>query len=401
MSPPQTSAGLDIGAVQTALQADGLDGWLLYDFRGLNPIAADVTAVGRQGGHLATRRWYYLIPATGAPRGLVHKIEKDSLAHLPGSTGRYAGRDQLEAGLRTLLAGIRRVAMEYSPGCAIPYVSRVDAGTVELVRRAGPEVVSSGDLVQRFSAVWDADAILTHHQASEKLYRVKDRAFDAVTRRLRNGVATTEYDIQQLMAAWFRDEGLISDSDPNVSAAETAGNPHYLPTATKHRAIRSDEIVLLDLWGKLDRPGAVYADITWIGYAGARVPERFAAAFAAIRDARDAGIRLVQDAARAGRELRGFEVDRAASEVLRAAGYAENILHRTGHSLGETVHGNGVNMDDYETHDDRRLLPGTGFTIEPGVYFDDFGVRTEINMVVAARDAAVTGPLQTEILALV
>src|SRR3954469_24569437 len=222
MSSSPVAARLDIDAVQAALRADELDGWLLYDFRGLNPIAADVTAVGRQGGHLATRRWYYLIPATGEPRGLVHKIEKNSLAHLPGSTQRYAGRDQLEAGLRTLLSGVSRVAMEYSPGCAIPYVSRVDAGTVELVRQAGPEVVSSGDLIQRFSAVWDADAIATHRQASDKLYRVKDRAFEAVARRVRNHEATTEYDIQQLMAGWFRDEGLIADSDPNVSAAQNA-----------------------------------------------------------------------------------------------------------------------------------------------------------------------------------
>ena len=400
MPSSEAAAGIDVGAVQAALRADGLDGWLLYDFRGLNPIASDVTAVGKQGGHLATRRWYYLIPATGEPRGLVHKIEKNSLAHLPGATARYAGRDQLEAGLRTLLTGIHRVAMEYSPGCAIPYVSRVDAGTVELVRQAGAEVVSSGDLIQRFSAVWDADTVATHRQASEKLYRVKDRAFDAVARRLRDSVSTTEYDIQQLMAGWFRDEGLVSDADPNVSAAENSGNPHYLPTATAHRAIRKDEIVLLDLWGKLDRPGAVYADITWIGYSGSTIPERFVKAFTAVCMARDAGIRLVQEATRAGRELRGFEVDRAASAVLRDAGYADNILHRTGHSLGETVHGNGVNMDDYETHDDRRLLAGTGFTIEPGVYFDDFGVRTEINMIVATRDAAVTGPLQTGILTL-
>jgi Xaa-Pro aminopeptidase len=401
MPAPQATAGLDIGAIQAALKADGLDGWLLYDFRGLNPLAADVTGVGRRGGHLATRRWYYLIPATGEPRGLVHKIEKDSLAHLPGSTSRYAGRDQLETGLRTLLTGMKRIAMEYSPGCAIPYVARVDAGTIELVRQAGVDVVSSGDLVQRFSTIWDADTIATHRQASDKLYRVKDRAFDAVARRIRDGAATTEYDVQQLMSAWFLEEGLVSDAEPNVSAAENAGNPHYLPTASVHRAIRTDEVVLLDLWGKLDGPGAVFADITWMGYTGRQVPDRVTEAFSAIRDARDAGVRLVQEAMRAGRDLRGFEVDRAASSVLHAAGYGDRILHRTGHSLGESVHGNGVNMDDYETHDDRRLLPGTGFTIEPGVYFDDFGVRTEINMVVSARDAAVTGPLQTEILVLV
>jgi len=390
-----------IDAVQVALRADGLDGWLLYDFRGLNAIAADITAVNRQGGHLATRRWYYFIPADGQPRGLVHAIESRSLAHLPGATSRYAGRDQLEAGLKTLLAGVRRVAMEYSPGCAIPYVSRVDGGTIELVRQMGVDVVSSGDLVQRFSTVWDADAVAAHRHASDALHRVKDRAFDAVARRLAGGGATTEYDIQQLMAGWFRDEGLVADAEPNVSAGENSGNPHYLPTATAHRAVRRDEILLLDLWGKLDRPGAVYADITWMGYTGRQVPERFARAFAAVRAARDAAVALVQQAARSGRELRGFEVDRAASAVLHAAGFGDRILHRTGHNLGESVHGNGVNMDDYETHDDRRLLPGTGFTIEPGVYFDDFGVRTEINVMMGVDDAPVTGPLQAEILALV
>jgi Xaa-Pro dipeptidase len=401
MSPSQAEVGLDVGAVQAALAADGIDGWLLYDFRGLNPLAGDVTGVGRQGGHLATRRWYYLIPATGEPRGLVHKIEKNSLTHLPGTSARYAGRDELEAGLRTLLAGMRRVAMEYSPGCAIPYVARVDAGTIELVRQAGVEVVSSGDLIQRFSTIWDTDAVATHRQASDKLYRVKDRAFEAVAQRLKDGLATTEYDIQRLMIGWFQEEGLVCDDDPNVSAGENSGNPHYQPTAAAHRAIRADEILLLDLWGKLERRGAVFADITWMGYTGRTVPERFAHAFEAIRSARDAAVDLVQQAMRAGRDLRGWKVDRAASSVLHAAGYGDRILHRTGHSLGESVHGNGVNMDDYETHDDRRLLPGTGFTIEPGVYFDDFGVRTEINMIVSTHDAAVTGPLQTGILALV
>ena len=392
---------LDLPAVQAALSAHGIDAWLLYDFRGLNPLAADVTGVGRQEGHLATRRWYYLIPATGEPRGLTHAIERDALAHLPGKTEHYAGRGQLEAGLRRLLTGVKRVAMEYSPLCAIPYISRVDAGTVELVRQSGVEVVSSGDLIQQFATVWDEPTIRTHREASEKLYRVKDRAFEAVARRLRDGLATTEYDIQQLMSGWFREEGLISDSEPNVSAAENAGNPHYLPTAAHHRSIHKEELVLLDLWGKLDRPGAVYADIAWVGFAGRHVPDSQAAAFAAIRSARDTAIRLVQTAVREGREVRGWEVDRAASTVLRDAGYGSRILHRTGHSLGESVHGNGVNMDDYETHDDRRLIKGAAFTIEPGLYFPDFGVRTEINMIVGDRDAAVTGPLQTEILALV
>lgn len=400
-SAGDAAATIDIAAVQAALQADGLDGWLLYDFRGQNAIAVEVTGVARQGGHLATRRWYYLIPATGEPRGLVHAIERHSLAHLPGTTQRYSGREQLIEGLRTLLEGMRRVAMEYSAECAIPYISRVDAGTIELVRRAGADVVSSGDLVQRFAAVWDAAAIATHRDASDKLYRVKDRACEAIARRTRDGVPTTEYDIQQLMAADFRSEGLVTDSDPNVSAVENTGNPHYLPTATKSRAIGRDEIVLLDLWGKLDRPGAVFADITWMSFTGRQPPDRYVKAFDAVAAARDAAISLVQRAAASGQQLRGWQVDRAASSVLQSAGYRDQILHRTGHSLGEAVHGNGVNMDDYETHDDRRLLPGTGFTIEPGVYFSDFGVRSEINMIVSARDASVTGPVQTEIQALV
>ncbi len=382
------------------MAADGLDAWLLYDFHGINPIALDVTGVGQQGGHLATRRWYYLIPATGEPRGLVHAIEQQTLAHLPGSVEPYAGRDALEAGLRRLIGGHRRVAMEYSPNCAIPYVSRVDAGTIEMVRQAGGDVVSSGDLVQRFVAVWTADQIASHIAASDKLYRIKDRAFEEVARALRTGEPATEYSIQQKMSAWFREEGLVSDSEPMVSVAGNAGNPHYLPTAAVHRPIRAGEVVLLDLWGKLDRPGAVFADITWVGYAGSRVPSRFADAFAAVAAARDAAVSLVQRTIGAGHEVRGWQVDRAASSVLKTAGYADWILHRTGHSLGETVHGNGANMDDYETHDDRRLLPGTGFTIEPGLYFEDFGVRSEVNMVVHASNAAVTGPLQTQIVAL-
>jgi Xaa-Pro aminopeptidase len=391
---------IDVAAVRAALAEEGVDGWLLYDFHGINPIANDVTGVSEQGGHLATRRWYYLIPASGEPRKLVHAIEAGTLAHLPGSTDRYAGREQLETGLARLLAGMRRVAMEYSPGCAIPYIARVDAGTIELVRGLGVHVVSSGDLVQRFSAVWGEPEIASHIEASAKLYRIKDRAFEAIAERIRSGTPTTEFDIQQLMSAWFEEEGLVSDSPANVSAGANAGNPHYLPTAQASQPIGVDELVLLDLWGKLPREGAVFADITWVGFTGREVPARYADAFRAARDARDAAVALVQERAAAGRDVRGWEVDRAASAVLRRGGFGEQILHRTGHSLGESVHGTGVNMDDYETHDDRRLLPGTGFTIEPGVYFPDFGVRTEINMIMYSREARVTGPLQTGIVAL-
>jgi len=391
---------LNVAAVQEALRADGLDGWLLYDFQGSNPVSYRMAGMG-SSGHLATRRWFYLIPATGEPRALVHAIERYNLDHLPGDKTAYAGHEQLHAGLGTLLKGITRVAMEYSPNCAIPYVSRVDAGTIELVRGLGTEVLSSGDLIQQFEAFWDDAAIATHCQASEALYRIKDRAFESVARRLRDEVPTTEFDIQQQMVGWFADEGLIAESAPCVSAQENAGNPHYLASAAEHRVIRRNELVLLDLWGKLATPAAVYADITWIGFVGSSVPERMTRAFAAICDARDAAVSVVQDAARAGREVRGFEADRAARQVLQEAGLGDAIMHRTGHSLGENVHGNGAHLDDYETHDERRLLPGSGFTIEPGLYFKDFGVRTEINVVWTGNGPEVTGPRQASIVTLV
>ena len=390
---------LDIGAVQKALKADGLDAWLLYDFHGSNPVSFRLAGMGG-AGHLATRRWFYLIPQSGEPKALVHAIEQYNLDHLPGSKSIYAGRAQLQAGLTRLLTGLKRVAMEYSPNCAIPYVSRVDAGTIELIRGLGVEVMSSGDLIQQFEARWNDAAIATHRAASEKLYRIKDQAFEEVSRRLRDGVATTEYDIQQKMVGWFKNEGLISDSAPCVSAQENAGNPHYLATAAQHRVIRKDELVLLDLWGKLDQPASVFADITWIGFTGPNVPDRMVKAFAAICGARDAAVDTVQAAARAGRDVRGFEADKAARQVLIDAGFEDAILHRTGHSLGENVHGNGAHLDDYETHDERRLLPGSGFTIEPGLYFKDFGLRTEINMVWAENGPEVTGPRQKAILSL-
>jgi Xaa-Pro aminopeptidase len=396
----QATAALDVAAIQAALRADGFDAWLLYDFHGANPIAADVTSLNRQGGHLATRRWYYLIPATGEPRGLVHAIERHVLAHLPGAVAQYAGREQLERGLRELVRGVHRVAMEYSPNGAIPYLGRVDAGTIEQLRAFGLDIASSGDLVQRFAAVWDAAAIDTHMQASEKLYRIKDQAFATIRDRRRVSTPATEYEIQQLMMGWFRDEGLVTDSPPIVGTAGHGGNPHYMPTATNNRPIRPGEMVVLDLWGKLDRPGAMFADITWVGFTGDAPPEKYVKVFDTVAAARDAAVALVQNAAKSGRQLQGWQVDRAASTVLRDAGYGAHVLHRTGHSLGESVHGNGVNMDDYETHDDRRLLPGTGFTIEPGLYFDDFGVRLEINMLVRDRDAIVTGPIQKEIVRL-
>ena len=390
---------LDIPAVQRALEQEHLDGWLLYDFQGSNPIATRLSGLAH-AGKLATRRWYYLVPAKGEPRGLVHAIERHNLDGLPGQKHPYAGREQLARGLGDLLHGIRRVAMEYSPGNAIPYVSRVDAGTVEAVRAFGVAVVSSGDLIQRFEAVWSDAAYASHIAASEKLYRIKDSTFDLIRARTRSGTAVTEIEVQDAMLQWFKDEGLTSHDPPNVSAQENAGNPHYNPTRDQNRPIRRDELVLIDLWGKLREPGAVFADIAWVGFTGDQVPVTFANAFAAARAGREAAIDLVETATRNGQELRGFEVDRACRAVLERAGFGAEFIHRTGHSLGREVHGDGVHMDDYETHDDRRLIPGTGFTIEPGVYTDQFGVRTEVNMFVSERDARVTGERQQAIVPL-
>lgn len=390
---------LDIPEIQRALRAGGLDGWLLYDFHGSNPIAARLAGL-TGGGVMTTRRWYYLIPAEGPPRGIVHAIERHNLDALPGLRIVYASHDQLDAALTTVLGGCARIAMEYSPGCAIPYLSRVDAGTAEAVRQRGVDIVSSGDLVQQFEASWNSAQLASHVAASDALYRIKDRAFAAVRIALQDRVPQTEYDLQQQMVGWFGEEGLVSDSPPVVAIGANAGNPHYLPTAERCSALIPEQVLLLDLWGKRAETGAVFADITWVGFTGERVPEEPARAFQAIAAARDAAVALVEEAARAGRDLRGWEVDRTARTVLEEAGFANHILHRTGHSLGEQVHGNGVHLDDYETHDDRRLLPGAGFTIEPGLYFESFGVRTEINMFRGDREALVTGPRQAAIMTL-
>ena len=390
---------LDVAAIQDALRTEGLDGWLLYDFHGSNPIASHLAGLDR-GGHMTTRRWYYLIPAAGTPRGLVHAIERHNLDPLPGDKTAYVTRQDLESGLTRLLAGMRRVAMEYSPDCAIPYLSRVDAGTAEAVRRRGVEIVSSGDLVQRFEAIWTPAQLETHRAASAALYRIKDRAFEAAAKALRDRTELTEYSLQQEMSHWFVEEGLVSDSDPVVAVGSNAGNPHYLPSAESSLPITRDRVLLLDLWGKQTTTGAVFADITWVAYTGGEPPAPVRRAFDAIAAARDTAVQLVEEAAAAQRDLRGWEVDRAARDVLERAGYAQQILHRTGHSLGESVHGNGVHLDDYETRDERRILPGTGFTVEPGVYFDSFGVRTEINVFRGERTVDVTGPRQMEIVRL-
>jgi Xaa-Pro aminopeptidase len=387
---------LDIAAVQKSLGASGIDGWLLYDFRGSNAIAARLA--GTAGQH-TTRRWYYFIPREGEPTKIVHGVETFVLDGLPGRLREYAERRSLDTALAETLEGAGTIAMEYSADCAIPYVAKVDAGTVERIRSFGVRVVSSGDLVGAFEAAWDEAAVASHREASTRLYRIKDEAFAAASARLVAGGEVDEFELQQLMVEWFRREGLVTDAPPIVAAQENAGNPHYEPARGRSRRWKAGELLLLDLWGKLDRPGAVYADITWVGVSGTPEPA-VSRAFEAVRAGRDAAVELVQRRIGTGEAVRGWEVDRAARDVIAAAGYGEAFRHRTGHSLGQEVHGNGVNMDDYETHDDRRLLAGCGFTIEPGIYTAGFGIRSEINMVVDRDRATVTGPRQQELVRL-
>jgi Xaa-Pro aminopeptidase len=380
----------DLSSVQAAVRESGADGWLLYDFRGLNVLARRVLAIPTEG-HL-TRRWFYFIPVSGAPRKLVHRIEPHALDHLPGTVTTYLRWQELEAGVAALLAGRRRVAMEYVPRNANPYVSRVDAGTVELVRSCGVEVVPSGDLVQQYEACWDDEQWAMHLEAARHTRSAYDVAFHFLADRVRAGGTTRETEVQQVIMDHFKRHNLVTDHPPIVGAGPHSGDPHYAPGPGSDSAIGAGDFVLIDLWAKLDKPRAVYSDLTWTCFLGATVPEKYEKVFQIVARGRDAAINRVRDAYAANEPLRGWQVDRAAREVIEKAGYGEAFCHRTGHSIGQETHGNGANMDDLETHEERRVMPRTCFSVEPGIYLPEFGVRSEVNVFVdAGRKVHVTG----------
>lgn len=386
----------DIRRIQAALREQGIDGWLLYDFHGVNPVAKNI--VGLPPDKFMTRRWYYFIPAQGEPHGLYHAIEASFFAAFPGGRTVYRRWQEIEAGLKEMLAGRRRIAMEYSPECAIPYVSRVDAGTIEMVRKTGVEVVTSADLVSAFETRWDAAQLESHLEAARFLYRIKDEGFAETGRRLQRHGATDEYDIQQHLWAIFQAEGMISDSPPIVSVNAHAADPHFIATPEEHAPIRPGDFLLLDLWAKKGRPGSVYADITWTGYAGDKVPEKIQAVFDVVRGARDAAVEFVRKRHASGELPCGWEVDEVARTYIRERGHEERFLHRTGHSIHDEVHGNGAHIDNLETRDVRRILTRTCFSIEPGIYLPgEFGVRSECDVFVDEKEVRVTGPLQEEI----
>lgn len=391
----------DLSAIQSALVENQLDGWLLYDFRRGNPLARRILDLPDDA--VSSRRFFYCIPARGEPRKLVHRIEAGALDHLPGAKQVYARWQELDGGLASLVAGLRRVAMEYSPRNAIPYVSRVDAGTIEAVRSMGIEICSSGDLVQLFEAAWSDDQWQMHLAAERHTTAAYDHAWRLIAQRVRTDGSVHELGVQHGIVDFFRQHGLVTDHPPIVAVGPHSGDPHYEPRPGDDGLIRHGEFVLIDLWAKLDRPRAVYSDLTRVGYVGPSVPERFEKIFQIVVQARDAAIDRVRQTLSAGKTLHGWEVDDAAREVIERAGYGPHFVHRTGHSIGQETHGNGANMDNLETHDERRLVPRTCFSIEPGIYLPDFGVRSEVNVFIdTAWGVHVTGgPPQKRIFAIV
>jgi Xaa-Pro dipeptidase len=387
----------DINGIQNDLRAAKLDGWLFYDFRGRDPIAQGILQIPPG---MRTRRWYYFVPAKGAPRKLVHKIETESLAALPGDTLFYAGQEELRENLAKLLGRAKNVAMQYSPKNAIPYVAMVDAGTVELVRSTGVKVVSSADLVQKYEACWSQAQLESHLAAGAVIDVVVREAFELAAKNVREKKTFTEYDLKLWILKEFESAGISVEQGPDIAVGPHASDPHYGPTPETASPIREGDLLLLDVWGKMKAAGSVYYDITWVGYLGAKVPEKMAKIFGIVREARDKAVELIQSSVAAGKPLQGWQVDKAARKVIEKAGYGKYFFHRTGHNIGQTVHGNGVNMDGLETHDVRHLIPKTCNSIEPGIYLPEFGIRSEVNMYIGEKEARVTGAVQQEILAL-
>ena len=390
-----------IVAIQEALgDIHTVDGWLFYDFRGSDPLAYRVLLLDPT--QHVTRRWYYWIPSSGEPVKLLHRIEPHVLDELPGQVQQYVSWEQQQLLLASLLRGRRRIAMQYSPFNAVPYLSRVDAGTVELIRSFGLEVVTSADLVQRFEAAWTDEQLESHRYAVTTLRNIVDEAFAHTASCIANERRLSEYDLQQFILSRIRDAGMTTSSAPIAAVDAHSADPHYGPTESNSSLITRDNLVLIDLWAKQTAPRSVYGDITWTGYTGTEVPAKQRMIFEHVRRGRDAALSFVQNQVATGRFPCGWEVDDACRNTIRLAGYGDFFIHRTGHSIGEEVHGNGANIDNLETQDNRRLLPRTCFSIEPGIYLPgEFGIRSELDVYISDREAVVHGlPLQTEIVPL-
>ncbi|HKW14675.1 MAG TPA: M24 family metallopeptidase [Candidatus Krumholzibacteria bacterium] len=388
----------DLNAVQSAIRELGFDAWLFYDFRGSNPVARNILKL--EGG-MNSRRFMYLVPAQGEPRKLVHRIEAGALDSLPGGKNVYLKWQELDAGVRELVSGHKKVAMEYSPKNAIPYVSIVDAGTIELVKSTGVEVHSSGDLIQIFDAAWSDEVWKMHLEADKHTQSAYDVAWKTMAEGVRRGKPVREVEVQKAIMDHFAAHKLTTYHPPIVGVGPHGGDPHYEPVPMKDSPINKDDFVLVDLWAKVDRPGGVYSDLTRVGFMGEKVPEKYTKVFDIVAAARDAAIDCVRDAFKAGKPVYGWQVDDAARNVIKKAGYGDQFVHRTGHSIGTEVHGNGANMDNLETHDERRILKRTCFSIEPGIYLPEFGVRLENDVFIDGDGQVhVTGGIQKEVVAI-
>ena len=399
----QSEQAARVAEIQKTLRAEKLDGWLFYDFRSSDILAPRILLTERLGG---SRRWYYYVPANGEPTKIVHAIEPEKLDALPGRKLIYREWQLIEANLKKAMFEGRdfsakpRIAMQYSPNNDIPYIARVDAGTIELVRSLGVEVVTSADLVQKFEAVWTPDQLAMHKEAAVKLQKIIIEAFGEIKRRINAGIRTTEVDVQQFMMKRFSEEGM-QPSPMNVSVNANAASPHYFPSAKRNSEIKRGDLVLIDSVTKMAKPRAPAVDQTWMGYVGETVPEEYVKVWRIVFEAQQAAFDFVKSAFRSGKTITGAEVDDVSRGVIRKAGFADEFLHRTGHSIGEEGHGNGANIDNLETRDSRRLIPNTAFSIEPGIYLEGrFGVRSEIDVYVTENDAIITAPHQTEIFAI-
>ncbi len=392
---------MKIAEIQRELGTLGLDAWLLYDFRGINPIAQNVTNLS---GKNITRRWFCLIPAHGEPRWLVHKIETSNFVGVQGQTTLYAGWQKLNAEMRALLAGVKTVAMEYSPNAEIPYISRVDAGTLEWIRSFGVEVQTSADLAQRMEARLNEAQAAGHQASAHLVLQAKDYAFAWIGSQLNDGKTITEYDVQQEILGQFEAMNLVTDHPSIVAVNAKSSDPHYAPTATDTQEIRIGDFILIDLWAKQKELDAVFADTTWVAYAGKTVPSQYVEIFEIVKEARDRAVRFIRERWERDEPIHGYEVDDCVRGYITEKGYGEFFIHRTGHNIGTVIHGNGVNLDNLETRDRRTLIPGVCFSIEPGIYLSDFGVRTEIDVFLAGRgkDGVIvtTAPVQNQVLPL-
>lgn len=387
---------MQIAAIQDALRREALDGWLFFDHHRRDPLAYRLLSLSIPA--TPTRRWYYFVPATGEPRKLVHRIESHMLDSLPGTAVAYSSWSDQQQKLTALVSPGGRVAMQYSPMCAIPYVSMVDAGTIELVQSTGVSVVSSADLVQEFEAIWSKAQLEQHLEAGRRVDSARRDAFALIRDKMNSKSSVNEFDVQQFLLRRFAELGMETDHGPIVGVNENASDPHYEPSRERHSSIQKGDVVLIDLWAKLMQPDAVFYDVTWTGYCGEAVPDQVQTVFQVVAGARKHASDFVRSAIESGRKLSGFEVDDTCRQFIDNRGYGEYFFHRTGHSIGTEVHGTGANMDNLESHDVRRIIPNTCFSIEPGVYLAEFGIRSEVNVFVSEVTATVTGEEQTELI---